>query len=737
MTTLAEYMIVVGAENRPPMLDKSMYNSWESHMLLYIKGNKNGRMMLESIKNGPLVYPTIEEDVKDIWEIVKLLMKGTELSYPELNVNCTISLISLLQSRVITKFVNALQPEWSKFVTDVKLAKNMYNTNYDQLYAYLSQNEGHANEVRVMRERYPDPLALVANSQRLAVASFLLGDDPIACLNKEMEFMSTVMASHFPSTNNQLRTSSNSRNQATIQDGRVTVQQVQGRYYNTPCFRSMRYKTKDTLVVATLEVVCIKDLVALHFGDLFVMRLNLCILNNEQVKFQTYYQPQTHIPLRPNLGVLQIGIKSQGYREPDIVMSDSEDSTVTYTAVSSPFEGLSNIRSPGVDGLPMMPEDLYAYVVAAFQAPPSPDYVPGLEEPEQAPPLPEFVPEPEDPEEDDDEDPEEDPTDYPTDRDNDDNEEEEPSRDEADDEDEDDDEEEEHLASADSVPPLLAHHTIARISIPAHALVPFFSEEETPSPPLPVSPPLPISPPPLPASPTYPLGFKAAMIRQRAKSPSTSHLLPLPPPIILLHTRASVSMMRAAAPSTYILASRSETPPSRTSPLLPISLPTPSPPFSYPLLTVERIGLRANYGFVATLDAEIRRDPERDVGYGITNTWDEMIDTYEFYGRLDKAQDARGVLSGWFNLLQRDRCSHSYTALLMEREARLSREAWGRSMAASDAARFEVIALRTTVLGQQAEIVALRVVDHARQAQLVETLSLVSTLQTQVITLQG
>ncbi|GKD17505.1 hypothetical protein Tco_1206663, partial [Tanacetum coccineum] len=77
-----------------------------------------------------------------------------------------------------------------------------------------------------------------------------------------------------------------------------------------------------------------------------------------------------------------------------IVMSDSEDSIVTYTAVSSPFEGLSDIRSPRVDGPPVMPEDLYAYVVASFQAPLSPDYVPGPEEPEQAPLSPEFVPEP-------------------------------------------------------------------------------------------------------------------------------------------------------------------------------------------------------------------------------------------------------------------------------------------------------------------------------------------------------
>ncbi|GJW59886.1 hypothetical protein Tco_0109221 [Tanacetum coccineum] len=65
------------------------------------------------------------------------------------------------------------------------------------------------------------------------------------------------------------------------------------------------------------------------------------------------------------------------------VMSDSENSTVTYTEVSSSFEGLSDIRSPGVvgpeyEGLPWMLDDLYVHVV--LQAPPSPDYVPSPEE---------------------------------------------------------------------------------------------------------------------------------------------------------------------------------------------------------------------------------------------------------------------------------------------------------------------------------------------------------------------
>ncbi|GKG45869.1 hypothetical protein Tco_0498315, partial [Tanacetum coccineum] len=67
---------------------------------------------------------------------------------------------------------------------------------------------------------------------------------------------------------------------------------------------------------------------------------------------------------------------------------------------------------------PVMLEDPYAYVVAAFQAPPSSDYVPGLKEAEQALLSPEFVPglyiQNSDPEEDE-EDPKEDLIDYPAD----------------------------------------------------------------------------------------------------------------------------------------------------------------------------------------------------------------------------------------------------------------------------------------------------------------------------------
>ncbi|GKC66432.1 hypothetical protein Tco_1099030 [Tanacetum coccineum] len=63
----------------------------------------------------------------------------------------------------------------------------------------------------------------------LAVHVFKQGDDPIDAINKMMSFLSTVVTSRFPSMNNQLRNSSNPRQQATIHDGRVTVQQLHGR----------------------------------------------------------------------------------------------------------------------------------------------------------------------------------------------------------------------------------------------------------------------------------------------------------------------------------------------------------------------------------------------------------------------------------------------------------------------------------------------------------------------------
>nr|GEV08456.1 hypothetical protein [Tanacetum cinerariifolium] len=174
-----------------------MYDSWKSRMELYMINRQHEIMILESVKNGPFLWPTIEENrmtrskkyyelsateviqaecdvkatniilqglppevyalvsnhkvAKELWERIQLLMQGTSLTKQEKELN--------------TKFLNTLPPEWSKFVTDIKLVRDLHTTNVDQLHAYLGQHEFHANEVRLMHERNPDPLALVANHQ--------------------------------------------------------------------------------------------------------------------------------------------------------------------------------------------------------------------------------------------------------------------------------------------------------------------------------------------------------------------------------------------------------------------------------------------------------------------------------------------------------------------------------------------------------------------------------------------
>nr|GEU39142.1 hypothetical protein [Tanacetum cinerariifolium] len=208
MTTLAKHIIAAGAENRPPMLEKSMYDSCASRICLFIKGKKHGRMMLDSIDNGLLAYPTVKENRQTRPIKYSKLTEAQQLQddcnvqesniifhslppdvlynlfdkfvyvhgetlyeyywrfYQLINDMHTIRMTTQ-QVQVNTKFLNALLSEWSKFITDVKLPKSLYTTNYDQLYAYLSQHEWHANEVHITRERYLDPLALVAKSPTL------------------------------------------------------------------------------------------------------------------------------------------------------------------------------------------------------------------------------------------------------------------------------------------------------------------------------------------------------------------------------------------------------------------------------------------------------------------------------------------------------------------------------------------------------------------------------------------
>ncbi|GKA46620.1 hypothetical protein Tco_0739503, partial [Tanacetum coccineum] len=236
----------------------------------------------------------------------------------------------------------------------------------------------------------------------------------------------------------------------------------------------------------------------------------------------------------------------------------------------------SDIGSPGVDGPPIMPEDPYAYIMAAYQE----DEILSAEEqplPAAASPTtdsPRYVPEsdPEEEPEEDDEDPEEDPADYPADRDDDDEDE------------EDEEEEEEYPSPADSVPPV--HRITARISIrdePSISLPPKEEVERL----------LALTTPPL--SPLTPL----------------SSPLPLPtssPPLQLLSSDHRIDRPDITLPPRkrlgVDLGPRYE--------IRESSAAAATRPIG---------GRRADYGFVGTMDTEIRRQRAEEVGYRIRDVW--------------------------------------------------------------------------------------------------------------------
>ncbi|GJS70588.1 integrase, catalytic region, zinc finger, CCHC-type containing protein [Tanacetum coccineum] len=333
MTTLVDKAILSGADNRPPMLEKDMYDSWKSKMELYMMNGKHGRMILESIENDPLIWPTIEENgvtrprkyselthadaiqadcdvkatniilqglplevyalvsnhriAKELWERIQLLMQGTSLTKQErgcklydefdkfaykkgetlhdfylrflllLN-DMNIYNMKLEQFQVNTKFLNTLPLQWSKFVTDVKMVRDLHTTNIDQYGSPYQSQQYSINQpsttypsndyqLSVHHNIYsPQPsipqleYAPTVNQQPqqsefpqldlgLTLLVFKQGDDPIDAINHMMSFLSAVVTSRYPTTNNQLRNSSNPRQQATINDGRVTLQPVHGR----------------------------------------------------------------------------------------------------------------------------------------------------------------------------------------------------------------------------------------------------------------------------------------------------------------------------------------------------------------------------------------------------------------------------------------------------------------------------------------------------------------------------
>ncbi|GKC86562.1 retrovirus-related pol polyprotein from transposon TNT 1-94, partial [Tanacetum coccineum] len=188
----SELTLLAGSELKTSELDTSELKTSE------YRGKENEVNIFKSINEGPFQMGTCREtlvegnegalhlglpkdiyslinhytDAKDIWDNVKMLLEGetihdyyvwfAKLINDMRNIKMTMSIMQLN-----SKFVNNMLPEWGRFVTAVKLNRGLRDSNYDQLYAYLKQHEAHANENKMMLERFTqpnvDPLALMSN----------------------------------------------------------------------------------------------------------------------------------------------------------------------------------------------------------------------------------------------------------------------------------------------------------------------------------------------------------------------------------------------------------------------------------------------------------------------------------------------------------------------------------------------------------------------------------------------
>nr|GEW02806.1 hypothetical protein [Tanacetum cinerariifolium] len=217
------------------MLEKSLYDSWKSRMKLYIENWENGRMILNSVQNGPLVWPTVVEegDTTRTKRYEELKVAGNSKLTVILKLQTSFFKFPQQTNTMITQ-VYSPQPYSPMYPPPHLSQPQISHSSVPPSQQYQSHMDHQTLSVPLIAYNSPksstQPMTEFCQMDLgLTSPVFNQGDDPIVCLNKAMAFLTAVASSRFPSTNNQLRTSSNLRNQAPIQNGMVTMQQVQRR----------------------------------------------------------------------------------------------------------------------------------------------------------------------------------------------------------------------------------------------------------------------------------------------------------------------------------------------------------------------------------------------------------------------------------------------------------------------------------------------------------------------------
>ncbi|GKA14757.1 hypothetical protein Tco_0694403 [Tanacetum coccineum] len=202
-----QYIYAAGFENRPPMLNKENYVPWSSRLLRYAKSRPNEKLIYNSIINGSYVRRIIPEpgDANRAVPVIETFHEHTddelaekELKQVEANDQAIQTILLGLPEDIYDavdsceiaqeiwlrlmndfkrnkhfpekiasnlKFLNNLQPEWSRHVTIVHQTKELNTADYTQLYDFLKYNQKEVDDLRAERlAKTHDPLALMATS---------------------------------------------------------------------------------------------------------------------------------------------------------------------------------------------------------------------------------------------------------------------------------------------------------------------------------------------------------------------------------------------------------------------------------------------------------------------------------------------------------------------------------------------------------------------------------------------
>nr|GEZ15552.1 hypothetical protein [Tanacetum cinerariifolium] len=220
MSSLADKAILSGADNHPSMLEKDMYDSWRSRMELYMLNRQHGRIILKSVEHGPLLWPTVEEDG------VTRLKKYSELSAAEaIQADCDVKATNII--------LQALPPEIYALVSTNKVAKDLWERIQMLMQGTLLTKQERECKLYDAFDKFAyqkgetflnDTSSLV-NHNAYMVSSSAPQIDYALMVQQSSEYSPPEAGLVVPV----FKKGDDPIDQATISNGRVTIQPIQGR----------------------------------------------------------------------------------------------------------------------------------------------------------------------------------------------------------------------------------------------------------------------------------------------------------------------------------------------------------------------------------------------------------------------------------------------------------------------------------------------------------------------------